>query len=167
MCRCKRNIEEEEAAAEAKVRSLVPEDTPHPSLYGIQPPSPEILIHVQGTAGGAEVTILILLSVICYAIGCNSDFRWNYLLRVLLILCNNEKIPCSHVQGSDGPGAAYLEGKQWVKGKLIGTGAFCSCFLARDTRLGTMMAVKQVCPTGKTRQTKFTIAQLLVAVTRI
>ena len=64
LCRCKRNIEEEEAAAEAKVRSLVPEDTPHPSLYGIQPPSPEILIHVQGTAGGAEVTILILFSVL-------------------------------------------------------------------------------------------------------
>ena len=37
-----------------------------------------------------------------------------------------------------------MEGKHWVKGKLIGTGAFCSCFIARDTRLGTMMAVKQV-----------------------
>jgi mitogen-activated protein kinase kinase kinase 1 len=95
---CKRNIEEEEAAAEAKVRSLLPEDAPHPSLYGLKPPNPEVLIHVQ-SSGGAE--------------------------------------------GSDG-GSVYLEGKHWVKGKLIGTGAFCSCFLARDTRLGTMMAVKQV-----------------------
>ena len=47
------------------------------------------------------------------------------------------------LQATDG-GSTYLEGQHWVKGKLIGTGAFCSCFLARDTRLGTMMAVKQV-----------------------
>ena len=96
-CRCKRNIEEEEAAAEAKVRSMLPEDVPHPSLFGIRPPNPEVLIHVQT---GAE--------------------------------------------GTDDASSTYMEGKQWVKGKLIGTGAFCSCFLARDTRLGTMMAVKQV-----------------------
>ena len=52
--RCKRNIEEEEAAAEAKVRSMLPEDAPHPSLYGIQPPNPEVLIYVQAS-GAAEV----------------------------------------------------------------------------------------------------------------
>ena len=41
-------------------------------------------------------------------------------------------------------GKPYLEGFHWVKGKLIGTGAFCSCYLARDMENGTMFAVKQV-----------------------
>ena len=41
-------------------------------------------------------------------------------------------------------GKQYLEGINWVKGKLIGTGAFCSCFLARDMENGIMFAVKQV-----------------------
>ena len=45
--KCKQNIEEEEAEAEAKVRSLLPEDPPHPSLFGLEPPTAEVLIHVQ------------------------------------------------------------------------------------------------------------------------
>ena len=45
--KCKQNIEEEEAEAEAKVRSMLPEDPPHPSLFGLEPPTAEVLIHVQ------------------------------------------------------------------------------------------------------------------------
>ena len=48
------------------------------------------------------------------------------------------------LQTTDGRSVPYLEGVHWVKGKLIGTGAFCSCYLARDVRNGTMFAVKQV-----------------------
>ena len=49
------------------------------------------------------------------------------------------------MQSTDsGESPPYLEGEHWVKGKLIGTGAFCSCFLARDIKNGTMFAVKQV-----------------------
>ena len=66
MCSCKRNIEEEEAAAEAKVRSLQAEDSPHPSLFGIKPPSPEVLIHVQ-TSSGAEVCVCVL-NFVCVCI---------------------------------------------------------------------------------------------------
>ena len=48
---CKKNIEEEEAAAEAKVRSMLPQDMPHPSLSGVPLPSTnqehKILIHIQ------------------------------------------------------------------------------------------------------------------------
>ena len=44
---CKKNIDEEEAETEAMVRSLLPEDPPHPSLTGLTPPSPEVLIHMQ------------------------------------------------------------------------------------------------------------------------
>ena len=47
-------------------------------------------------------------------------------------------------QTTDGRSVPYHEGIHWVKGKLIGTGAFCSCYLARDVRNGTMFAVKQV-----------------------
>ncbi len=46
-------------------------------------------------------------------------------------------------QDTDGS-QPYIEGVHWVKGKLIGTGAFCTCFLARDMNNGTMFAVKQV-----------------------
>lgn len=38
----------------------------------------------------------------------------------------------------------YIEGIHWIKGKVIGTGAFCTCHRARDTENGTMFAVKQV-----------------------
>ena len=38
----------------------------------------------------------------------------------------------------------YRQDNEWVKGKPIGSGAYCSCFLAQDTRTGTIMAVKQV-----------------------
>ena len=45
---------------------------------------------------------------------------------------------------TDSGSVPYLEGVHWVKGKLIGTGAFCTCSLARDVKNGTMFAVKQV-----------------------
>ncbi len=38
----------------------------------------------------------------------------------------------------------YIEGVHWKKGKVIGTGAFCTCHLSRDLENGTMFAVKQV-----------------------
>ena len=52
---CKQNIEEEEAEALAKVRSMVAEEVPHPPLSGLIPPNPQVLIHVQpsnGSKGG-------------------------------------------------------------------------------------------------------------------
>ncbi|EDV22347.1 uncharacterized protein TRIADDRAFT_28738, partial [Trichoplax adhaerens] len=33
---------------------------------------------------------------------------------------------------------------QWQKGKLLGTGAYSTCYAARDIKSGTLMAVKQV-----------------------
>lgn len=38
----------------------------------------------------------------------------------------------------------YLEGIHWTKTELLGTGAFSSCYAARDKASGTLMAVKQV-----------------------
>lgn len=38
----------------------------------------------------------------------------------------------------------YLEGLDWKRGQLLGTGAFSSCYQARDVATGTLMAVKQV-----------------------
>lgn len=38
----------------------------------------------------------------------------------------------------------YLEGVHWTKTELLGTGAFSSCYSARDKCSGTLMAVKQV-----------------------
>ncbi|CAD5111777.1 DgyrCDS1050 [Dimorphilus gyrociliatus] len=39
----------------------------------------------------------------------------------------------------------YIENLHWVKGPTIGTGGFCTCYLARDKRTGTLMACKQIC----------------------
>lgn len=41
-------------------------------------------------------------------------------------------------------GGQYEEGRDWVRGPLLGTGAFSSCYQARDVQTGTLMAVKQV-----------------------
>ena len=123
---CKKNIEEEEAAAEAKVRSMLPQDMPHPSLSGMPLPSSEhrVLIHIQRSkldGNTKEVRVVNTISQLYH------------------------DVVCFRVQSTDGSGhPPYLEGEHWVKGKLIGTGAFCSCFLARDIKNGTMFAVKQV-----------------------
>jgi len=44
----------------------------------------------------------------------------------------------------DGKHTVYRQDNEWVKGKPIGSGAYCSCFLAQDIRTGTIMAAKQV-----------------------
>ncbi|KAK7066172.1 hypothetical protein SK128_020328 [Halocaridina rubra] len=51
-------------------------------------------------------------------------------------------------------GGQYEEGRDWVRGPLLGTGAFSSCYQARDVRTGTLMAVKQVsfCRTNEEEQ---------------
>ncbi|XP_014662273.1 PREDICTED: mitogen-activated protein kinase kinase kinase 1-like [Priapulus caudatus] len=38
----------------------------------------------------------------------------------------------------------YLEGVHWIKGKLLGAGAYSSCYHVQDTKTGTLMAVKQL-----------------------
>jgi mitogen-activated protein kinase kinase kinase 1 len=51
------------------------------------------------------------------------------------------------VKSGDSLGSApkiYYEGIHWVKGPLLGTGAFSTCYQARDTATGVIMAVKQV-----------------------
>ncbi len=39
----------------------------------------------------------------------------------------------------------YLEDIHWQRGSMLGTGAFSTCYQARDVKTGTLMAVKQVC----------------------
>lgn len=41
-------------------------------------------------------------------------------------------------------GVQYEEGVDWIRGHLLGSGAFSSCYQARDIRTGTLMAAKQV-----------------------
>ena len=55
---CKRTIEEEEAEALAKVRSMEEEEVPHPPLSGLIPPNPEVLIHVQQS--GKDVSYVLI-----------------------------------------------------------------------------------------------------------
>ena len=38
----------------------------------------------------------------------------------------------------------YMEGHQWTKSFMLGSGAFSTCYQARDVLSGTLMAVKQI-----------------------
>ena len=43
-----------------------------------------------------------------------------------------------------GAGFQYREGVEWTKAMLLGSGAYSSCYQARDVFTGTIMAVKQI-----------------------
>ena len=108
---------------------MLPQDMPHPSLSGMPLPSSEhkVLIHIQRSKLD----------------GNTREVRGRQYNKSTILY--DPECVCFCVQSIDGSGhPPYLEGEHWVKGKLIGTGAFCSCFLARDIRNGTMFAVKQV-----------------------
>ncbi|KAH9515353.1 Mitogen-activated protein kinase kinase kinase 1, partial [Bulinus truncatus] len=51
---------------------------------------------------------------------------------------------CDERNGESRQPAMYLEKIHWVKGPLLGTGAYSSCYQARDVRTGVIMAVKQI-----------------------
>ena len=38
----------------------------------------------------------------------------------------------------------YCEGIDWTKGTVLGTGAYSTCYQARDVETGTLMAAKQI-----------------------
>ena len=38
----------------------------------------------------------------------------------------------------------YREGVDWTKGTVLGTGAYSTCYQARDVETGTLMAAKQI-----------------------
>ncbi|KAJ8306219.1 hypothetical protein KUTeg_016764 [Tegillarca granosa] len=52
------------------------------------------------------------------------------------------------------PPKLYLENVHWVKGPLLGTGAYSTCYQARDVQTGVIMAVKQIsyCRNSPTEQ---------------
>ncbi|XP_070195202.1 mitogen-activated protein kinase kinase kinase 1-like isoform X2 [Littorina saxatilis] len=60
------------------------------------------------------------------------------------------------LEGSGGSGSPqiYYEGLHWVKGPLLGTGAFSTCYQAKDVQTGVIMAVKQIsfCRNSPTEQ---------------
>ncbi|XP_077499152.1 mitogen-activated protein kinase kinase kinase 1-like isoform X2 [Amblyomma americanum] len=43
-----------------------------------------------------------------------------------------------------GCSTSYVEGQHWLRGPLLGSGAFSSCYQAVDRNTGTLMAVKQL-----------------------
>ncbi|CAL1547578.1 unnamed protein product [Lymnaea stagnalis] len=51
---------------------------------------------------------------------------------------------CDEKDGEMRQPTMYLEKVHWVKGPLLGTGAYSSCYQARDVRTGVIMAVKQI-----------------------
>ena len=40
--------------------------------------------------------------------------------------------------------SGYFENTDWNRGALLGTGAYSTCYQARDRRTGTLMAVKKI-----------------------
>ena len=48
------------------------------------------------------------------------------------------------IYGKAGAGFQYREGVEWTKAMLLGSGAYSSCYQARDVLTGRIMAVKQI-----------------------
>ena len=61
-------------------------------------------------------------------------------------LDNNSYLHPGSSAAGDGstPPVRYREDVDWRRGPMIGTGAFSTCYQARDARTGTLMCVKQV-----------------------
>lgn len=61
---------------------------------------------------------------------------------------------CDAVDSIGSTPTLYCENTHWVKGALLGTGAFSTCYQARDVKSGTIMALKQIsfCRNSKTEQ---------------
>ncbi|XP_045158733.2 mitogen-activated protein kinase kinase kinase 1-like [Mercenaria mercenaria] len=61
---------------------------------------------------------------------------------------------CNEIDNNGNPPLLYYENVHWVKGSLLGTGAFSTCYQARDIKTGTIMALKQIsfCRNSKTEQ---------------
>ncbi|CAH1795279.1 unnamed protein product [Owenia fusiformis] len=59
-------------------------------------------------------------------------------------LTDNEETPVI-IQNEDGSlRDRYVEDEHWVRGPVLGTGAFSTCYQARDIKTGVLMAVKQI-----------------------
>eukprot|EP00095_Tigriopus_kingsejongensis_P009500 maker-scaffold1595_size34508-snap-gene-0.9 protein:Tk09500 transcript:maker-scaffold1595_size34508-snap-gene-0.9-mRNA-1 annotation:"mitogen-activated protein kinase kinase kinase 1-like" len=58
-------------------------------------------------------------------------------------------------------GSNYVEGHHWSRGTLLGSGAFSSCFLARDKDTGTIMAVKQINLGSNAREEQLQTQQMI------
>ncbi|KAK3089193.1 hypothetical protein FSP39_001643, partial [Pinctada imbricata] len=65
----------------------------------------------------------------------------------------------------------YLENVHWVKGPLLGTGAYSTCYQARDVKTGVIMAVKQIsfCRNSRTEQETVvsTIEEEIIMMTKL
>ncbi|XP_037556995.1 mitogen-activated protein kinase kinase kinase 1-like isoform X2 [Dermacentor silvarum] len=54
-------------------------------------------------------------------------------------------LPISFGASKEGAkGSSYVEGQHWLRGPMLGAGAFSSCYQAMDRSTGTLMAVKQL-----------------------
>ena len=55
----------------------------------------------------------------------------------------------------------YQEGVDWTKGTLLGTGAYSTCYQARDMETGTLMAAKQISFCRNTDEEQDKVEQLV------
>ena len=78
-----------------------------------------------------------------YSFSLNPRLRsssWSFLLTYFLLLFKGDEVDSKESKQNH----VYLESVHWTKTELLGTGAFSSCYAARDKSSGTLMAVKQV-----------------------
>lgn len=73
---------------------------------------------------------------------------------VIAIRIQPDDVDAVRGEGGLGQPQMYYENIHWVKGPLLGTGAFSTCYQARDVRTGVIMAVKQIsfCRNSPTEQ---------------
>ncbi|KAK7484101.1 hypothetical protein BaRGS_00024713 [Batillaria attramentaria] len=73
---------------------------------------------------------------------------------VITVRIQPDDVDAVRGESSRGQPQMYYESIHWVKGPLLGTGAFSTCYQARDVQTGVIMAVKQIsfCRNSPTEQ---------------
>ncbi|XP_076462240.1 mitogen-activated protein kinase kinase kinase 1-like isoform X2 [Babylonia areolata] len=129
-CACKEEVEKEEAEALAKAMEVSEVQTPIPIVPGLTPTAREEVITIRIQPDDMDSKSMVKCSL---SSGSGGE-SW----------CQSQ---------SQGP-QMYYEGIHWIKGPLLGTGAFSTCYQARDAQTGVLMAVKQIsfCRNSSTEQ---------------
>lgn len=113
---CKEEVEREEAVALAKALEASSKQEPCPLVPGLTPSDKEEVITIRIQPEGTNQ----------------------------LTTFEGQLTSTSRSSGSNSNSQLYMENCHWVRSHLLGTGAFSSCYQARDVKTGTLMAVKQI-----------------------
>uniref|UniRef100_A0A0L8FTJ8 Protein kinase domain-containing protein n=2 Tax=Octopus bimaculoides TaxID=37653 RepID=A0A0L8FTJ8_OCTBM len=130
---CKEEVEREEAVALAKALEASAKQEPCPLVPGLTPSDREEVITVR-IQPESQTDMHPL----------ESPFNHSSMLSMPNSSSSSSSNNNNNNSSNNNNSPLYLENVHWVRSNLLGTGAFSSCYQARDVKTGTLMAVKQI-----------------------